>query len=637
MIVRSQMIITQRIFPGGRIMKVRTITNFTRLVLLGLFLLLFSAAPSRSETRDGAEWVPVSINAGETYVIENIKLGTKPAFRIAENPNAFLSYETAPGKLTMLGAEAGRWVVTVTNTSDRTVSYDLNAFAVAKPGAPLSPGNTPPSVSEGGLKSRPGAGSQPSSAADLPELATISSLRSARTHDAADAPSYDDASWNVPVPPGAAKPYEPSQSASQAIGHLESRSGQYRNDPSVLDSGDYSTESISGGKHYLPDDALSMMTGSSEVIDFRRRMTRISVADSKIADVQIINPFQLNLVAHQPGSTTLAIWDDQGRYEERTVHIDASGKQQVMLNTIIAELDRSTLENQGINLSVAFSKMGLSLVGLPGTVATPYSGSTSLQGGTGGVSGTLPTAGSIIPLLLSSNMTYGLVAQNADVIWQSFFQFLEQHSLGKILAEPHLLANSGEKAKFLSGGEIPIVIAQALNSSIVFKTFGTSVEFIPTVIGRSDIELLVKPEVSEPDYAHGVNLFGFTVPAFVTRRAETLVRLKDRQTLIIAGLILHEKTSEVQKVPYLGDIPWVRGLFRTTYWTDKETDLVMSVTPEIVRPLPNGGQVFLPSNRGNMTYDEIKTKALDPPDASRPRFDSTDVDRLRDARSHLPF
>ena len=340
----------------------------------------------------------------------------------------------------------------------------------------------------------------------------------------------------------------------------------------------------------------------------------------------------MNLVAHSPGSTTLAVWDDQGSYEERTIHIDGSGRQQVMLNTIIAELDRSTVENQGINLSVAFSKMGLSLVGLPGTVATPYTANTSLQGssGTGGA-GLLPNGGSIIPLLLSTNLTYGLAAQNADVIWQAFFQFLEQHSLGKILAEPHLLANSGEKAKFLSGGEIPIVIAQALNSSIVFKTFGTSVEFIPTVIGRNDIELLVKPEVSEPDYAHGVNLFGFTVPAFVTRRAETLVRLKDRQTLIIAGLILHEKTSEVQKVPYLGDIPIIRGFFRTTYWSDKETDLVMSVTPEIVRALPQGGQVFLPSNRGNLTYDEIKTKPLDPPDASRPRFDSSDSKRLRDA------
>ncbi len=372
---------------------------------------------------------------------------------------------------------------------------------------------------------------------------------------------------------------------------------------------------------------MSLMTGTSEIIDFERRITRISVADSKIADVQVINPFQLNLIAHQPGATTLSIWDDQGRYDERMVRIDASGRQQVMLNTIIAELDRSTLENQGINLSVALTKLGVSLVGMPGNVATPYTSNSSLSSSTTNSSGSttssgglLPSGGSLIPLLLSSNLTYGLAAQNSNVQWQGFFQFLEQHSLGKVLAEPHLLANSGEKAKFLSGGEIPIVIAQALNSTIVFKTFGTSVEFIPTVIGRNEIELLVKPEVSEPDFAEGVNLFGFTVPAFVTRRAETLVRLRDGQTLIIAGLILHEKTSQVQKVPYLGDIPWVKGLFRTTSWSNKETDLVMSVTPEIVRPLPENGQVYLPTSVGEMTPEEIRTKPITPAEAARPRF-----------------
>jgi pilus assembly protein CpaC len=131
---------------------------------------------------------------------------------------------------------------------------------------------------------------------------------------------------------------------------------------------------------------------------------------------------------------------------------------------------------------------------------------------------------------------------------------------------------------------------------------------------------LVKPEVSEPDYAHGVQLFGFAVPAFVTRRAETMARLKDRQTLIIAGLILHEKASQVQKVPYLGDIPYISGLFRTTYWSNKESDLVMSVTPEIVRPLPPTGQVYLPTSRGELTPDEIKTKPIEPADPARPRF-----------------
>jgi Flp pilus assembly secretin CpaC len=605
-----------------------------RLLAAAGLMLVAGAAVARAQAKDPAAWIPVSMNAGETYVIHDIKPGTKPSFQVEQNPNAFVSYDTPPGKLTMLSAAAGRWIVTVTNTSDREVSYDVNAFAVAKPGAPLTPGTAPPSITDDKLDSTAGEGASASTPAAMPELATIPSYHPSAPAPPAysvtlpdrTTPSSFNASWSAPPEPGKnPQTYEPSQS----VGPLESHTGQYRNDPSVLDSGPgYTSDTVSGGRHYMPADAISLMTGTSEVIDFQRRVTRISVADSKIADVQVIDPFQLNLIAHQPGFTTLAVWDANGQYQERMVRIDASGKQQVMLNTVVAELDRQKLENQGINLSVAFSKMGLSIVGLPGTVATPYNSSSSLQSssssgslaGTIAPSGVIPAGGQIIPLLLSSTMTYGLAAQNADVMWQAFFQFLENHSLGKILAEPHLLANSGEKAKFLSGGEIPIVIAQALNSTIVFKTYGTSVEFIPTVVGRDDIELLVKPEVSQPDYAQGVSLFGFTVPAFVTRRAETMVRLKDRQTLIIAGLILHQKTSQVQKVPYLGDIPWVKGLFRTTSYSDQESDLVMSVTPQIIQPLPQGGQVFLPTNRGELSADEIKTKPIEPPDAARPRF-----------------
>src|SRR6202022_95154 len=136
----------------------------------------------------------------------------------------------------------------------------------------------------------------------------------------------------------------------------------------------------------------------------------------------------------------------------------------------------------------------------------------------------------LIPLLLSTNTNYGLAAGNSNVQTQTMFEFLENHGLAKILAEPHLLANSGEKAEFLDGGEIPIVVAQALNTSIVFKQFGASVIFVPTVVGKDDIELNVKPEVSEPSAGLGVNLFGFSVPGFVTRRASTDVRMKNNQT-----------------------------------------------------------------------------------------------------------
>ncbi|MGC1808856.1 MAG: pilus assembly protein N-terminal domain-containing protein [Candidatus Binataceae bacterium] len=409
-------------------------------------------------------------------------------------------------------------------------------------------------------------------------------------------------------------------------GVLENQ-GKYRSDPSVaLSGGDYQTTSVSGGVHPLPEDTIDMMTGTSQIIDFSARIRRVSIADTNIADIQVINPFQINLIGHKPGFTTLAVWNNQGHYDERQVRIDASGKEQVLLNCVVAELDRSNIENQGVNLSLALSNYGVSMFGMPGAVATPFSPQTTLTtvlpNGTtvSGGSATLGPAGSLIPLLLSQNMTYGLAAGNSNVQTQSFFQFLETHNLAKILAQPHLLANSGEEAKFLSGGEIPIVIAQALNTSIVFKQFGTSVQFVPTVVGRNNIELLVKPEVSQPDYAHGVSMFGFTIPAFVTRRAETMVRLRDNQTLIIAGLILHNPVSTVNKVPYLGDVPYLGGLFRTTSHSMQETDLVMSVTPQIVRPLPEGAQTYNPYDVGPMSPESIKTQQLPTIDASRPRF-----------------
>jgi pilus assembly protein CpaC len=296
---------------------------------------------------------------------------------------------------------------------------------------------------------------------------------------------------------------------------------------------------------------------------------------------------------------------------------------------MIAELNRTAIEDQGVNLSGALTKYGVSLVGLPGAVGTPYNPNVQLSNtGVAGLGatastpppGTLPPNGQIIPLLLSQGLTYALSAGNSNFQVQSLVQFLQQNNLAKILAEPNLLANSGEKAKFLSGGEIPIVIAQALNTTIVFKEFGTKVNFLPTVTGVNDIELVVSPEVSEPDFSHGVQLFGFNVPAFITRRADTVVQLKDNQTLIIAGLILHDKREIIEKVPYLGDIPYIAGFFRNTSWQNTESDLVMSVTPQIVRPLPQGARVFSPTVAPQLTADAIRTQRLATPDAARPRF-----------------
>jgi Flp pilus assembly secretin CpaC len=409
-----------------------------------------------------------------------------------------------------------------------------------------------------------------------------------------------------------------SQSAQQAATAPAPAAQKYKSDPhAVADDGTVAADH----PHRMPEDAITLMTGTSRLYDFPARIKRVSIADSGIADVQVINPHQLMLVGHKPGFTTLAVWQ-QGKYEERQVRIEQTGQQQVLLNCVVAEVNRSRLEQQGINLTMAFPHAGVSGVGLPGSVATSYSAQSQLnvsgaQGSSAG--GILPFGGELIPMILSNNLTYGLTTDNSAILTQSFFQFLEDHSLGRILAEPRILANSGEEAKFLSGGEIPIVLAQALNTSVVFKQFGTSVTFIPTVVGKHAIELVVRPEVSKPDFSQGVQLFGFTVPAFVTRRAETVVRMNDDQTLIIAGLILRDREATVQKVPYLGDIPWMGSLFHHTSYQDTKSELVMSVTPQIVMPLPAGAQVATPAS-APLEARDISTSHLSEPDVSRPRL-----------------
>jgi Flp pilus assembly secretin CpaC len=616
---------------------------------LGLLLL----RPGLICAADATDHVSITLNAGETYVIDQVDPNSTPGVRVIENPHALVVHNEEAGKLVLLGTEAGKWDITVQRTTGKTVEYDVavNQISNPNPNDISHPGKAPAAISGSGLTTGSAApvevkptttkldsgagpvttaGASPAPVKQSP--ATVAAVEAPTAPVAAASPAAAPSPVAVsaaPAPmaaasPAAALPLPNPVAERQAQSVTTSTSDKFRTDPAIAATGrDYASVSVTGGRHYLPADTLDLMTGTSEVFDFRARIRRVSIADTTVADLQVINPYQINLIAHKPGFTTLAVWNNQGRYQERQVRVDEGGKQQVMLNCMVAELDRSRIENQGANLAMAFPNYGLSLVGLPGQVATPYSQQTSLtsqtpQGSTSGA--ILPPGGALIPLLLSQNLTYGLSAKNSNVNTNSFFQYLENHQLAKILAEPHLLANSGEVAKFLSGGEIPIVISQALNSTIVFKEYGTSVQFLPTVVGRNEIELLIKPEVSAPDYTKGVALFGFTVPAFVTRRAETLVRLRDNQTLIIAGLIEHNKTSTVNKVPYLGDVPYLGGLFRTTTYNNTETDLVISVTPQIVRPLPANAQIYDPYDTPDMTTAQIRTKALAQPDASRPRF-----------------
>lgn len=553
----------------------------------------------------------LALTAGASTVLNQVDPDQTPEVNYNGGVQAFEVAPQGRDQLIILGLARGSGTLKITRAGQE-VTYDITVTGIADPANPTAPGVAPPAMGSPPAGGVLGPRSRAASRA-LVALASAAPL------------SRPDLYSVVKDPPLTAAASAPEPMAVMPAQAAAPHPHKYTTDPPA----DIEEIPSADRPAKLPDDTISMMAGSARVYNFPLGIKRVAISDSKIADVQVVNPEQLMVVGHAPGFTSLVVWDRGENYVERQIRIEQVGQQQVLLDVVVAEIDRTALEQQGIDYSVALQHYGFSLAGLPGMVASGYSSTMQFNGNPGVIpnpssglpSGVLPPGGSYYPLPVSNNITYAIGGANSNVSTNSFFQFLEEHDLGKILAQPHLLANSGQQAQFLSGGEIPIIVSQALNTSIVFKEYGTSVSFVPTVVGRHTIELAVKPEVSQPDYTHQVSLNGYSVPAFVTRRAETEVRIGENETLMIAGLMMENSTSTVKKVPYLGDMPYLGGLFRNTYWTKQKTELVMAVTPHIVRPIPAEGQLALPTdNVGPMSPEEIRTRSLPVPDASRPRF-----------------
>jgi pilus assembly protein CpaC len=154
------------------------------------------------------------------------------------------------------------------------------------------------------------------------------------------------------------------------------------------------------------------------------------------------------------------------------------------------------------------------------------------------------------------------------------------------LAEPNLIAYNGQEASFLAGGEVPIPVVQGLGGqvTVVYKEFGVRLNFTPTIAGDV-IRLKLRPEVSTLDFQNGIILSGFRIPALNTRRAETDVELRDGQSFAIAGLMNNTSQTDSQAIPILGKLPIIGPLFRSKADKNEQTELLVIVTPHLVRPL----------------------------------------------------
>ena len=179
----------------------------------------------------------------------------------------------------------------------------------------------------------------------------------------------------------------------------------------------------------------------------------------------------------------------------------------------------------------------------------------------------------------------------ADVIVRA----LEERGLARRLAEPNLVALSGDQASFLAGGEFPFPVAAENDKiTIEFKKFGVGLAFTPTVLTQGNINLKIEPEVSELDPTNSIKVNSVEIPSLVVRRASTTIELRDGQSFAIAGLLQSSHVSNQRQLPWVGQVPIIGALFRSAAFQKKETDLVIIVTPRLVKPRVPGEKIATP-------------------------------------------
>jgi pilus assembly protein CpaC len=403
-----------------------------------------------------------------------------------------------------------------------------------------------------------------------------------------------------------------------------------------------------------PSSDLTLSVGTGRMVRLEGQMTDLFVANDAIADVQVRSTNQIYVFGKAPGETTVFATDKAGRtifsanvrvgtnmgsldellrvampeaqvratpvngivlltgtvaapsdVEEATRLVQGfvgPGTQvisrlktatplQVTLKVTIAEVSRTLVKEIGMNLLARSNNTSGFLFGAaqgnPGTITTqpPINPTTGLPQSTTGYTfqqqagTTLSAAGHLLGLDLLSTLKLN-----------------EQVGAVHTLAEPNLTALSGETASFLAGGEFPIPTSSGLNGvSVEFKQYGVSLAFTPTVLEDGRISMRVRPEVSELSSAGAIQLNGFSVPSLTTRRAETTVELGSGQSFMIGGLLKNSSGNTTNKAPLLGSLPIIGALFKSNAFNRNETELVIVVTPYLVRPV-NANQIALPTD-----------------------------------------
>ncbi|MER8675550.1 type II and III secretion system protein family protein [Mesorhizobium sp. C386A] len=280
--------------------------------------------------------------------------------------------------------------------------------------------------------------------------------------------------------------------------------------------------------------------------------------------------------------------------EEVINSVNISSSQQVQLNVRFVEINRQAGQDLGAKYSANFA------YGIGGRDVTIEPGSVPGAGN-----------GEIIGRLLSNGLSIDVA-----------IKALEERGLARRLAEPNLIARSGQTASFLAGGEFPIPVSEDNGKiSVSYKKYGVSLDFTPTVLKDGLVSLDIAPEVSSIDASASYNIGNISVPGFIVRRARTSVDLKNGQSFMIAGLLQSQNDITTSRLPGLGKLPVLGSLFSSKSYQRRETDLVIIVTPYLVKPVDPSKKLLEPTDgtqpASNVDYFLNNTEEVKSSDANR--------------------
>ena len=392
--------------------------------------------------------------------------------------------------------------------------------------------------------------------------------------------------------------------------------------------------------------ALEVPMNRAVVVESDVPFTELSIANPSIADISSLSDRTIYVLGKEPGRTTLTLLGGDGRlimnveihvapdiaeFKERLQQIlpgepievrtandgivlsgtvssaakldramdlaqryapdrvsnlmSVGGTQQVMLKVRFAEMQRSVSKSLSSSLALQGSTLG---------------GNLGLSGGTNATSTTgaiVNALNAISPSTADNNaaMLFGFNAGGLEV--GILLEALESRGMVRTLAEPNLVALSGQEAKFLAGGEYPVPVSQEDGKvTVEYKPFGVQLDFVPRVVDGDIINLELEASVSSIDPANGFSQGGFTVDAFRKRQTSTTVEMRDGESFAIAGLLSDDFRDLNGQVPWLGDIPVLGALFRSAEYARQQTELVIIVTPHLVSPT-RGEALALPTDR----------------------------------------